>query len=460
MGELQNNVEDLASGVHRDAAQMTLADLKSQFTFELWPIDRVTPNPANARTHSEKQIAKLAVSIARYGLLSPLVVDEGGVLIAGHGRHAALKQLGLPEVPVVLKAHLSRADKIALSLADNRLAELAGWDKSLLRIQLAELSDLDLDFDVEITGFDTVDLDALEEGQRPDSPEDAVPAIATASISGPGDVWQMGRHVLLCGDAREKSSYAALMGEKRCDVVFTDPPYNVRINGHASTTRGVFREFPMASGEMTPAQYTEFLKTVLGETCAVSQSGSIHFICMDWRHQPELSAATECHYGRPRNLCVWVKDAAGMGTFYRGQHELVYVFKYGSAPHVNNFGLGGRGRYRTNVWNYPSRRAQGAEYAHPTMKPVALVMDALRDCSQRRALVLDPFGGSGTTLIAAEKTQRAARLIEIDPLYCDVIVRRWQALTGNSARRLRDSLSFSELEATLSPADAQEARSP
>lgn len=430
--------------------------LLESVAIELRPLAQLQSNPGNARTHNDRQISQLAASIRTFGFLSPILIDERGMVLAGHGRLAAARLVGLEVVPVVQVKHLTPARKRALVLADNRLAELAGWDRKLLKIELAELSALDLDFEIEVTGFDTVEIDRLQllgiEETEPD-PADEIPALddSSAVVTQLGDIWQLGRHRAICGTALEPSTYARLLQREQAQMVFTDPPYNVPINGHASGNgRHQHREFAMASGEMSAVEFTAFLGDAFEAMARHSKSGSIHFICMDWRHQHELLSAASPVYGMPKNLCVWVKSNAGMGSFYRSQHELIYVFKVGTDAHINNFGLGERGRYRTNVWQYPGVNSFGAnrddELAmHPTVKPVALVADAIRDCSRRAGLILDPFGGSGTTLIAAERAGRRARLVELDPRYVDVIVRRWEKFTGASGHLAETNQSFADM---------------
>ncbi len=410
----------------------------------------LSPAPRNARQHSSRQVSQLCASIAEFGFLVPILVDERQNVIAGHGRLAAAQQLGLSQVPVVQIGHLTAEQKRAYLLADNRLAELSGWDTDILKVELEELSALDLPFEFEITGFDTVDIDRLREPVKKvaDDPDDHLPKLAELPVSCPGDLWALGPHRLLCGNSCEPGTYKRLLGTTAVDMVFTDPPYNVPIQGHV-TKQARHREFAMASGEMTPQEFTAFLDRSFRLMHEASSDGAIHFICMDWRHLWEILAAAAPVYGKPKQLCVWAKDNAGMGSFYRSHHELVFVFKVGDAPHVNNFGLGGRGRYRTNLWQYPSPHS-GSQcdsellQQHPTVKPVALVDDAIKDCSRRGGIILDPFGGSGTTLIAAERTGRCARLTELDPLYADLIVRRWQQTTGGKAVLTDTNQSFDE----------------
>ena len=431
---------------------------------EAWPagtqmvsISALQTYARNARTHSRRQIKKIAASIERFGFVNPVLIDEGNMIIAGHGRVAAAKLLGWSQVPTLRVDHLSETEKRAYILADNRLAEEAGWDQEMLAIELQGL--IELDVSIELTGFDTVEtdriLDAHAEANAPDrNSDDDVPPIPEPGISvtQPGDLWLLGRHRLLCADATIASSYDRLLGDDHAAMIFTDPPYNVPIDGHVSGLGKVHhREFAMASGEMTPDQFRSFLKTVFTHMAAHSADGAIHFICMDWRHMGETLAAGKTVYSELKNLCVWAKSNGGMGTFYRSRHELVFAFKNGKAPHINNFELGQTGRYRTNVWDYAGVNSFGRDRndclaMHPTVKPVALVADAIRDCSRRRQIVLDPFAGSGTTLIAAEKTGRRAHVLELDPIYCDTIVRRWQAFTGKCAQHVQTDQTFEVME--------------
>jgi DNA modification methylase len=392
----------------------------------------------NARTHSDKQIAQIAASIRTFGFLNPVLIGSDGIVIAGHGRVAAAKQLGLRDVPTIELAHLSDAERRAYVIADNRLAELAGWDRDILTIELQSLADMELDFDLEITGFETAELDLLLDGDTGDGedPDDVVPeTMPDTAVTQPGDIWLLGNHRLICGDAQLSETYAALMNGDHARMVFTDPPYNVKISGHVCGSGAIqHREFAMASGEMDQEGFTLFLANALSGMSNVSVDGAIHFVCMDWRHIGELQNAGDGIYSELKNLIVWKKTNGGMGTFYRSQHELVFAYKVGTASHINTFGLGDTGRYRTNVWEYPGVNSFGANQKdlelHPTVKPVALVTDAIKDVTRRGDIVLDGFGGSGTTLIAAERCGRIARLVELDPVYCDVICRRFAALTG------------------------------
>lgn len=423
-------------------SRQAIEDLVRDLRIELRALDSLKINPRNPRRHTDRQIGQLAESITAFGFLIPVIIDEHGKVVIGNGRVAAAGLLGLPFVPTVCVRHLTAAQRRALALADNRLAELSDWDPELLRLEIQELSEVSWDLDIEIPGFDTVDIDRIlqgDAGKGTDDPADHLPvADPLPPVTRLGDRWELGPHRLVCGNALEGAAYDQLLGDERAQLVFTDPPYNVPIVGHVTGRASGHREFAMAVGEMSPAQFTTFLQTVLALMATYSANGSIQFVCMDWRHQRELLDAAASVYGAPKNVCVWVKSNGGMGSFYRSAYELIYVFKFGDAPHINNFGLGGRGRYRTNVWEYAGVNAFGRQRddelrMHPTVKPTALVADAIRDCSRRGGIVLDPFAGSGTTLIAAERTGRVSRVMELDPRYCDVIVRRWEALTGKQA---------------------------
>jgi DNA modification methylase len=402
------------------------------------------PFGRNARLHSRKQIRQIADSIVTFGFTNPILIDHENMILGGHGRVAAAALLALANVPCVRIETMTREQKRAYVLADNKLALNAGWDEELLAEELKGLLEIELDFDVGVTGFSIPEIDGLIEGLAPEEPGDPAKDLLPAIPKGPsvarcGDLWQLGPHRLICGSALEPQSYLALMASERAEMVFTDPPYNVPISGHVGGSGAIkHREFIMASGEMTSNEFTAFLQKGFENLAAHSIDGSIHFVCMDWRHMSELTAAAKPVLGDPKNLCVWVKDNGGMGTFYRSRHELIFAFKNGSAPHLNNFELGQHGRYRTNVWQYRGvntlKTGRLDELSlHPTVKPVAMIADAIKDVSGRKGIVLDPFGGSGSTLIAAHKTGRRGYLVELDPIYVDCIICRWQAYAKDDA---------------------------
>jgi DNA modification methylase len=430
-------------------------------------IDELKPDPANPRRHTKKQIRKIADSIRTFGFNVPVLIDRENNVVAGHGRLLACGELGWTEVPTLCLDHLTPAQARAFRIADNRLTEISEWDDRLLAEQLNELSLLGVDFNVEVTGFEMGEIDfriASLEGlsEAGDDPADALSEIPVGPpLSRLGDLWVLGRHCVLCGSALDRHAFAALFGDERAAMVFTDPPYNVPIDGHASGLGAVHhRPFPMASGEMDSTEFTAFLEQAFGNLAAFTADGSIHFVCMDWRHIAELTAAGRAVYGELKNLCVWVKDNAGMGSLYRSRHELVFVFKHGRGGHRNNVQLGRFGRNRSNVWDYPGansfvRSGEGNLSAlHPTVKPVAMVADAMLDCSARGDIVLDGFLGSGTTVIAAERTGRRCYGLELDPGYVDTIIRRWQKLTGGNALHSATGRRFDDLADEMEAVDA------
>lgn len=396
----------------------------------------------NPRTYSKKQIRQIADCILQFGWTYPILIDENGVILAGHGRYEAALLLGRREVPVIVVAGLGDAEKRALALADNKIAANAGWDRQLLAAELGDLAKLlpECELNLEITGFEAAEIDSLL-GDLVDpelDPADDVPAPKQEAISKTGDLWQLGPHRLLCGDAQSTTDVRRLMGAETATMVCTDPPYNLptrRVQGRGRTKH---RNFAQGSGEMSPVEFTRFLRIVLSLAAKHSVRGSIHFVFMDWRHLGELLAAGSAVYSELKNVAVWVKTNAGQGSFYRSQHELILVYKSGDGRHINNFELGQHGRNRSNVWTYAGVNTFRAGRmddlgAHPTVKPAAMIADAIRDCSRRGDIVLDFFMGSGTTIVAAERVGRRAYGLEIDPRYIDVAVRRWQAYTGRDA---------------------------
>jgi DNA modification methylase len=419
------------------------------------PVASLRPSDRNARTHSKKQIAQIADSIRKFGVINPIVVDANNQIVAGHARKEAAGLLGIKKVPVIRASHLSDVEIRAYMLADNKLAEKAGWDREILAVELAELQIKlpELEMDLGITGFEAHEVDAIMvdfDGEQ-SSPADDVPELQPQAVSRTGDLFLLGQHRLVVGDARIAESYERLLDGDLAQMAFLDPPYNVRIAGHAGGRGKVkHREFAVASGEMTSTQFTGFLRETLALCARNLADGAISYVCMDWRHAGELLEAGAKVFDELKNICVWNKTTPGQGSFYRSQHELVFVYKRGTAPHINTFELGQHGRTRSNVWTYPGANTFRAGRMddlrmHPTVKPVALVADAMRDCSKRGGLVLDVFVGAGTTLAAAETVGRRAACIEIDPVYADVAIRRWERLTGKDAVLAASSKTFDEL---------------
>jgi DNA modification methylase len=420
--------------------------------------EAVSPNRRNARVHSRKQIRQIADSIVAFGFLTPILIDEDGTIIAGHGRHEAARLLGLKQIPAIRVQDLSQTKRRALALADNKIAENAGWNRELLAAELPELAELLIEdgLSIDVTGFAPVEIDQLivDLEEDPCDPADAFdPALATAvPVTKSGDLWEMGHHRILCGDARSSETLNRLMDGRRAAMAFLDPPYNVRVRDIVGRGRAKHAEFVMGSGELSRAEFVDFLKSTLTAAAAVSRNDAVHFICMDWRHIGELLEAASTVYDETLNIAVWVKSNAGQGSFYRSQHELVGVFRVGCSPHLNNIELGRHGRNRTNVWHYAGVNTfrvgrMDDLKLHPTVKPIALVADAMKDCSRRGDVVLDTFCGSGTTILAAERVGRRTYALEIEPRFVDVAIRRWQAFTRKDAIHVATGHCFDELAA-------------
>jgi len=414
------------------------------------------PDPHNARVHGEDQLAALERAIRRFGFTQPIVLDDGNVIAGGHARWEVAKRLKMSEVPCVRLRGMSAADRKAYAIAENRLAELAGWDRGALAAELDAIVELDVDYDLTVTGFTTPELDNLQLGESEpyaDADDDETDQIDNdqPAVTRSSDLWLLGQHRLLCADARDASAYERVLGGASAALTITDPPYNVHIDGHVSGKgRTRHAEFAMATGEMTPGQFEAFLATFLQHCTRYSRSGTLVYVFMDWRHLPELLAAGRRVGLDLINTCVWVKTNAGMGSLYRSQHELVLVFAWGKAKRRNNVQLGRHGRNRSNVWQYAGansfRRGRMADLAaHPTVKPVALVADAILDVTDRGDAVLDPFAGSGTAILACERTGRRACAIELEPRYVDVAIRRWEARTGLQALHEARGQTFAEL---------------
>jgi DNA modification methylase len=418
--------------------------------------DSLHANPKNARTHSKKQIRQIADSIRAFGNLAPIAIDENGTMVYGHGRRAAASLLGLELVPTITIAGLSEVQKRAFAIADNKIAENAGWDRVILGAEFGDLIELlePTGLDLTITGFSAGEIDQILHDQGPTvvDPNDTPPPLRLPVVTRPGELWQLGRHRILCGDARSEADLDRLMGSERARMVFIDPPYNIRIASVQGRGRIKHGEFAFAVGEMSEAQYVAFLEAGCRNIARVCADGAIVFQCTDWRHVVEMLTAGRAAFAELKNLVVWNKTSPGQGSFYRSQHELIGVFKVGTAEPINSFGLGKHGRMRSNVWTYPGinsfRAGRMEELAmHPTVKPVALISDAMRDCSMKGDIVLDTYLGSGTTVLAAEKIGRRGNGMEYDPAYVDVAVRRWQSYTRVDAILVGDGRTFDEIAA-------------
>ena len=416
-------------------------------------LNQIRAYEKNAKSHPEGQIQQIAASILQFGFNNPILVDENLEIIAGHGRMDAAQILGLETVPVIRLSHLSEAQKRAYRLADNKIAENGGWNADLLRLEISELEQICDDMDISITGFTDVELDILAMDDRTTvaSKVNNVPYIPENEIvTRLCDVWRIGDHRIICGNSLDGNAFEKLLGNRLADMVLQDPPYNVKISGHVCGAGNVHhKEFMMASGEMTSDEFTQVLRKNF-ELCAkYSRPGALHYNFMDWRHIGEILAAGNDAFNNLVNMCVWCKTSGGMGSLYRSQHELCFIFKNGEDAHVNNVKLGSNGRYRTNVWQYAGVNAFGRHKndikMHPTVKPVEMLKDAILDVTRRGDIVLDAFLGSGSTLIAAHQSKRVCYGIELDPLYVDTSIRRFFDLFGIDAIHEASGKTYSEL---------------
>jgi len=426
-----------------NASISTTCDVATHRQILFVAIADLIPDPNNPRKHGGAQISAIAKSIESFGFNAPILVDKNNKIVAGHGRYEAALLLGIDKVPVILLDHLTPTQAKAYMLADNKLTDRSTWDDNKLAIQLKELSDLVLDFDIEAIGFEPPEID-LRIQSLDSALEDADDRFELATgpvVSRTGDLWLLGSHRLYCGNALDVTSYDALSNGERAAAAITDPPYNVKIDGHVSGNgKTTHREFAMASGEMSEAEFADFLHETFQRIIAYCRDGALIYSFMDWRHMAEILAAGRAAHLELLNLCVWAKTNGGMGSLYRSRHELVFVFKSGRDPHTNNIQLGRFGRSRSNVWNYPgansfARNSSKTQMeSHPTVKSIALVADAMLDCTKRNDIVIDPYLGSGTAILAAERTGRRCHAIEIDGRYVDTAIRRWERLTKQEAK--------------------------
>jgi DNA modification methylase len=418
-------------------------------TFKIEDLIEYARNPRK----NDAVVDRMVGCIKEFGFRIPIVAKSDGFVVDGHLRLKAAKKLGMTEVPVVIADDLTDAQIKAFRLIANQSANWADWDEELLKLELEDLKNLN--FDLDLTGFDLSEVerllrnDEIKEDDYDEMPSDKdVPVISKL-----GDLWILVKHRLLCGDSTKIEDVKKLMAGKIADMVFCDPPYNVCVKNIINRGSTHYDEFPMASGEMTEQEFIDFLTLVFKNLVTVSKDGSIHYHCMDWSHVYEIMVAGRVAYTEFKQLCVWNKDNFGMGSFYRSKHELVFIFKNGTAKHTNNFELGQYGRTRTNVWDYGGMNSYSGRDSsnellkmHPTVKPVKLVADAILDCSLHGELILDLFGGSGTTLIACEKTDRKCCMMELDPKYVDTIIRRWQKHTNQKAILKSSGKTFDEIE--------------
>ncbi len=445
------NDNDLPNRKHN---QRQWVDARLLDRIEYASTDDLQAYPNNPRKHGKRQQKKLDASVLTFGIVAPVLVDAGNTIIAGEALWESAKRVGFTEVPALRIDHLGDAEIKALRLALDRIAELAEWDEEKLAREFQYLIEIE-DVDVEMTGFEAAEVDiVIEEFFEPvtENAADDVPAVEQEVVSRLGDKWLLDEHSVLCGDARDPAAFEERLQDDLAEMVFTDAPYNVKIDGNVGGKGKIKHpEFVMASGEMTEAEFNEFLVAYVSNLVRFTVDGSVHFHCMDWRHASDLERVCRQFYSEHLNTCVWAKTNAGLGSFYRSQHEFVLVFKNGKGVFVNNIQLGRFGRNRSNLWAYagcnsPTKERRADLALHPTVKPAEMIADAIKDASKRGGLILDPFLGSGTTVIACEMTGRRCAGMELDPKYVDVIVRRWQTYTGGEAVHAETGLTFAQMQ--------------
>lgn len=397
------------------------------------------------RKFSKQEISITTKVVDRFGIPSPIIVDNKNEIVLGANLYLAAKNLNAKTVPTVQLKDLSEKEIKMYSVAMNKILTMGEIDLESIKIDIKDwIFDENFTITPEELGLGTIEVDSIlfelsgfsasdAEEQNETKAEEAVLSDIPKIVK-PGDLIQLGQHRLFCGDSMKAESYTKLLGEEKADIIITDPPYNVKIQGHVTKKKN-HPEFAQASGEMKPEDFINFLNTVTKNLKNFSKSGSIHYLFMDWKHLFELQIATKDVYEKLLNICVWDKGKGGMGSFYRSQHEFCLVYQNGTGSHKNNIQLGKNGRNRSNIWQYPgmnsgTSQAKTLSNLHPTVKPVSMLVDILLDASDFGDIVLDTFGGSGSTLIAAQECGRKARLIEISPDYCDVIIHRWEKMTG------------------------------
>ena len=404
-----------------------------------------------SQKHSKKQLAKIKQAIKKVGYTAPVIIKEDGEIIAGELRLLAAQELKLEKIPAITLDNLTEKEADAIRIMDNRIAQDSVWDFQILNKELTKL--FEYDFKFEDFGFDTIEYDQifietdLNEKQVHNSEKESATWLEAniPKVVKEQDLWRLGDHFILCGDSLNEKSYQALMQDELAQIILCDPPYNCKINGHVCGLGKIkHEEFKMASGEMTNAEFAQFIAKFMQNLIKFSQKGSLHYLFMDWKGINTLLTEGLKQYNELINLAVWNKKVGGMGAFYRSQHELIAILKNGKEKHQNHIQLGKNGRYRTNVWDYSGIRAtSGADVEllnlHPTVKPIAMLHDVLLDASSKNDIVLDCFGGSGSTLLAAERCKRRARLIEINPRYVDVTIWRWEKETGKKAKLIKNT---------------------
>lgn len=428
----------------------------TELKIETVNVGQLKPYKNNAKIHSPDQISQIAASIQQFGFVSPILIDENDEIIAGHGRFEAAKILNLSQVPVLSIGHLTNVQKRKLRIADNRISENGGgWDADLLNIEIGELCELEDIADITITGFNDIEIDQILAEPRTKAEVkklDTVPYVADDEIiTVPGDIWEFdGRHRIICGDSTDRDTFAKLLGDKRVNLVLQDPPFNIKIDGFVSGNGSVKHpDFAMAAGKMSDSEYAEFLGKNFALCSEFANDNAMIFNFIDWRNIMPMLTACKQNFARYINLCVWVKNKAGMGTPYRSQHELCTVFlnKGGTVP--DHIKLGKYGRNRSNVWHYYGCNSYGPHRndlkMHPTVKSFEMLSDIMLDVTSIGDAVLDCFLGSGSTFIAAQRHKRICYGIEYEPKYVDTCVKRFYEAFGIDAINLRTGKTYTDL---------------
>jgi DNA modification methylase len=437
--------------------------ISNSLTVQRVPIDAVGPSDAPFRRHPATELNKIRKSFEKFGVVNPLLVTRNGTIVDGEARWQVLKESGASYIEVIVIADRSSAELKTLRLALNRIGEDAKWDSSNIRIALEDIAAerIDLDF----TGFDTpeidhyLNLDLLQANVEENGSD--IPPVDVRAVSSPGAIWRLGNHSVGCGSATDLAFVSRVLDGRAASVCFVDPPYNIKVDGFITGKgRHRHREFVQGAGEMSTDEYFGLLRDsflVLKESCSPR---ALMYACIDWRHVMEMTVAGRACDMPLYTICVWTKTNGGMGGIYRNAHELVCVFRAGTEAPLDNVELGRHGRNRTNVWSYPGMSSFGKEHdkllgSHPTVKPVTMIADVLRDVTKRGDIVLDTFLGSGSTLMAAQETGRICCGVELDPLYVDVAIRRWQNATGREAVLTETGEPFNDVAQRLLAAPSE-----
>lgn len=459
---MQKNINNLApeniSEALRHFKKIVLDGKNQTSNLQLIDVNLIVLKLKSLRKHSKKQLQKLINAIIKVGYVNPILLDEKRNIIAGELRLLAAKELGFTQIPAIILENLTPEEADAIRILDNRIAEDGEWNFENLKEEIEKLMKFDVTF--EDLGFDTVDYDKIllvnDSGENQvhnaDKEDETWLDANIPSKVKLGDLWRLGDHFVYCGDSLLARSFEILMQGELAQIVITDSPYNCKIKGHVcGLGKTQHEEFAMASGEMTISEFAEFISKFMQNLIKFSVNGSLHYLFMDWAGLNTLLTQGKKHYTELKNIAVWNKLIGGMGAMYRSQHEMIPIFKNGKAKHQNHIQLGKNGRYRTNVWDYPGIRATNPASLellklHPTVKPVPMLHDILLDASSKNEIVLDCFGGSGSTLLAAERCKRRARLIEISPRYVDVTIYRWEKETGKTAKLVKNFVEVKDGE--------------